>query len=173
MARLRTWILVCTAVLGLVLGASADCNSPKTIADLRDCWQESWNQKQLDAVVQLYANDGTLLTGDGRFHGPNDIKAYLKTKIDSASIQFVFSSVEEVEPNKFGYDSGTFQEHITQKPGGATQQEDGNYLLVARKDDKGRLLIAQHAFVAKKAGTPPAPCAACFAKVGDLPALPR
>lgn len=168
MARLRTWVLACTAVLGLALGASADCNSPKTIAELRDCWKQSWNRQNLEAVVQLYANDGSLITGDGRFHGPSDIKAYLKPKIDSA-LQFEFSSIEHAEPSDLGYDSGTFQQRITPKTGGEAQQQDGSYLLVARKD-KGRWLIVQHAFIAKKAGTPPAPCAVCMVKLGSPPA---
>jgi ketosteroid isomerase-like protein len=157
---LRTYALLFTAVLGLAFGARADCDGPKTVAELRDCWQQSWDSKQIDAVVQLYADDGVLITGDGRFQGHADIKTYLKTKMDSGNVQFAFDSLTHVEPNKFGYDSGTFSENSTSTSGAA--QQDGSYLFVARRDEKGTLSIVQQAFVVKKPRPPVAPCPQCF-----------
>lgn len=158
---LKAFVLVVAAILGMTFGVRADCNSPKTITELQNCWQQSWNSKQLDAVVQLYADNGTLVTADGRFQGRVNIKTYLKQKMDSGNIQFAFETLAHVEPNAVGYDGGTFQENGTLTSGGP-QQQGGSYLLVARRDDKGKLVIEQHAFVAKKPGPPAAPCTACF-----------
>jgi ketosteroid isomerase-like protein len=138
---------------------ATDCTGPKTTQDLRDCWQRSWNQKDLNALLSLYSDTASLLTGDGRFDGIDKIKAYLQPRIN-ANTQFTFTTVGHVEPNQFGYDSGTFQQAIPQ-----SQPQDGNYLFVAQKGEKGRLRIVQHAFVTMKPNTPPAPCPQCLAKV--------
>jgi ketosteroid isomerase-like protein len=168
MQRLKGLALVCASVLAVALTATAQCSSPKTTDELRQCWQDSWNKKQLDSVLQLYADDGTLLTADGRFHGRDAIKAYFVSKMDAANVQFALVSIEKSAPNKIGYDSGSFQETSIQKNGGPAQQQDGNYLLIAQKDEKGNLLIVQHAFVAKKPSPAAAPCGACFAGMFGL-----
>ena len=170
MRKLRFWTWVCGAVLALALGASAiDCTGPKTTQDLRECWRQSWDQKDLNALLSLYSDSASLLTGDGRFEGIDKIKAYFQPRI-SANTQFTFTTVGHVEPNQFGYDSGTFQQVIPQ-----SQPQDGNYLFVAQKDGRGRLRIVQHAFIVKRTGAPGAPCPQCFAKL-DSPsarALPE
>jgi ketosteroid isomerase-like protein len=156
MQRLRIWASVCAVVLGLALGARADCSNPQTIKELRDCWQESWKQKDLTALLSLYSDNASLLTGDGSVDGIVKIKAYLQTKIN-LNTQFVFTTVSHIEPSEYGYDSGTFQQTIPQ-----SQPQDGSYLLVAQKGAKGRLRIIQHAFVTKRSAPVTAPCVTCF-----------
>jgi ketosteroid isomerase-like protein len=156
MQRLRILASVCAVVLGLAFGAKADCSNPHTVKDLRDCWQLSWNQKDLKGVLSLYSVNASLLTSDGRFDGIDKIKAYLETKIN-LNAQFMFTTVSQVEPSEYGYDSGTFQQTIPQ-----AQPQEGSYLFVARKGAAGRLHIVQHALVTKKSAPGVAPCVTCF-----------
>jgi hypothetical protein len=59
---MRTFGVFAALVLLIPIGAFADCAAPPTIKELQQCWQDNWNAKKLDSVMQLYAADATLHT---------------------------------------------------------------------------------------------------------------
>lgn len=153
---------VSATVLLLALGAMADCNAPKDVKELQNCWKQLWDSNQLDSFMQLYAENATLLrSSGGRFVNRKDIKTYWEQVRNAANVKFEISLLPPVMVGDLGYDSGNYQENDTAKKDNTTGHEEGGYLVVAEKF-KDKWLIVQQVFVVVKP-QPVAPCVACFA----------
>lgn len=162
MKRLLTPGLLCLGLLLFPRLATADCAAPKTIQELRDCWQQFWNQKDAGSIANLYSKDATLVTSDGLSSGHDRIKDELQRLMGTGTITVTLTTNAHAEPTDhgYGYDSGQYLANIT-PPAGNQSQAQGFYLMVAQKED-GRIVIVRHALV-KFTSSPPAPCPQCFA----------
>lgn len=164
MKAVRMFLL--TLVFSLTITAAwADCVSPKTVKEVRDCWVTNWNDKNLNRVVSLYAEDATFENSDGTFIGREQIRAALQKLMESGNVQLTVSSLKGDTSGELSYDSGSFDETITtggvmikggvvikggvKVSGGDSKKEHGSYLVVLKKE-KGKLLIVQHASVTQQ-----------------------
>jgi ketosteroid isomerase-like protein len=154
------------AIASLVLCscmASAECTAAeeKEIAAVRDAWMNSWNAKQLDNVMKLYASEATYLSPDGqRFSGREKIRAFFETILNSKAAA---SGVSLDCSGDFAYESGTYTQDFPGGSGmmgnskvlgtatvteGGGKHSEGNYLVVLKRQD-GKWLLVQHASTAK------------------------
>jgi ketosteroid isomerase-like protein len=148
MRILRSLAMVSATVLLLALSALADCSAPKNVKELQDCWQQLWaSDNQFDSLMQLYADDATLLrSSGGRFVGRTEIKGYWEHARNTTNVKFSFPALTPVEKGELGYDSGSYDEDRTGKNDNTKSHEHGGYLLLAEKS-KDKWLIVQQVFV--------------------------
>jgi uncharacterized protein (TIGR02246 family) len=117
-------------------------NAPGKLAEQ---WAKLWSEKQLDAVVEMYAADGVFLTGQGaRVNGREAIRALFKTAFDAINPDLKVHSLRVEQSGKLAYDSGEYAETLTPVGGGAKREGKGNYVMVLRREPNGNWLIAQH-----------------------------
>ena len=112
---------------------------------LAEQWAKLWSEKQLDAVVEMYAADGVFLTGQGaRVTGREAIRALFKTAFDAINPDLKVHSLRVEQSGKLAYDSGEYLETLTPVGGGAKREGKGNYVMVLRREPNGKWLIVQH-----------------------------
>jgi ketosteroid isomerase-like protein len=140
MLTLRAFWASAALVLLIPIAALADCSAPSTIKDLQECWQNDWNEKKLDVVMKLYADNANLVRGDRTVINRAEIEAYWKGLISTT--QFAISVVTPTEKGVWGYDLGGYQENITTKDNKQNQQK-GAYLVVAEKVGGKWLILLQ------------------------------
>jgi ketosteroid isomerase-like protein len=145
MQMLRSLATLIATVVLLALGALGDCSSPKGVGELQDCWQQLWNNNEFDSLMQLYAENATLLRRSGQFVGRTDIQTYWERVRNPAYATFS-TSIVPVATVDLGYGSGTFTEDDRLKKNGTVIHHQGGYLVVAQKF-KDKWLIVQQAFV--------------------------
>src|ERR1700686_5329331 len=100
MRTLRSFGAVGVLALLIPIGALANCSVPATIKELQQCWQDNWNNKKLDSVMQLYADNATLQRSDGTLLKRTAIEAYWKGLINN--VQFSVSVVTPTEKSDWG-----------------------------------------------------------------------
>ena|ERR1700686_4199890 len=149
MRTLRSFGAVGVLALLISIGARANCTAPATIKELQQCWQDNWNNKKLDSVMQLYADNATLIRGDGTLINRPAIETYWKGLINN--VQFSISVVAPTEKGDLGYDIGGYQENIALKDNKQDQQK-GAYSVVAEKVGEKWLVVLQ-VFVVQKGPT--------------------
>jgi uncharacterized protein (TIGR02246 family) len=131
--RFRTTAIgvICTIVCSVGL-AAAECNSTdkQQVNDVKSSWQTSWNAKNVDDLVKLYAADAVFLPSDGsRVNGVSEIKASFQAQIGS---QISISSVKLDCSGEIAYDSGTYAQTL---PTG--KHIEGQYLVVLKRFSGG------------------------------------
>ncbi len=128
-------------------GVSAQCSpQQKTQIDaVREAWKASWDAKQLDGVVSLYAADAVFLPSDGsRNTGTVEIKAALQKQLGST---VAITSVSVNCSGELAYDSGTYTQDFppnsnltTLGVGGGHKHVEGQYLVVLKRQSVGTTL---------------------------------
>ena len=131
---------------------------------LREKWVKSWNSKQLDELLKLYAEDAVLSPPSGeRIVGTDKIRIYFKAIFDGASsLNIRVDSKKEYASGELEYDNGVYEDTVTRAGGvsfggnialggnlavgggGGKSTTQGSYLVVVRRDN-GRWLIVQQA----------------------------
>ncbi|HSS21826.1 MAG TPA: SgcJ/EcaC family oxidoreductase [Pyrinomonadaceae bacterium] len=118
-------------------------------ADLKDdiskpghLWAKEWNAHNLDAIVDLYAEDAVFLTAGGtRTTGRAAIRELFKQAFAATNSQLSVQSKATEQSGNLAYDSGEYDETSTSN--GVTKSRKGNYLVVLRRE-KNRWRIVQH-----------------------------
>ena len=134
------------------------------IAHVREQWVKSFDAKNLNGLIALYADDAALLVPSGeRLSGKDKIVTHFRELFSSASaLTITLDSVKTDSSGELGYDSGQYEEAITHgggvaisgnvtisgnasiSGGGGRTQKRGTYLVVLKRE-RGNWLIAQQA----------------------------
>jgi len=77
-------------IFSLTAWAQQSRNEPG--AQIRQEFLRAYNAKDVDAVVALYAEDATLVSDGGTFHGRNEIRKWVQSGLDQGS------RLEAIEP---------------------------------------------------------------------------
>jgi len=77
-------------IFSLAAWAQQSRNEPG--AQIRQEFLRAYNAKDVDAVVALYAEDATLVSDGGTFHGRNEIRKWVQSGLDQGS------RLEAIEP---------------------------------------------------------------------------
>ena len=105
-------------------------------------WAREWSAKNLDALMDLYADDAVFLTATGsRTTGKAAIRELFKQALAGSGSQLKVYSRSTEESGNLAYDSGEYDEVSTIN--GVTKKGAGNYLVVLRRDGN-RWRIVQH-----------------------------
>jgi ketosteroid isomerase-like protein len=160
---MKKLLLVSSIILVIAAPDVAQSSSDPT-EQVRNEWEKSWNAKQLDTLMSLYANDSALLPPSGaRIVGKENIRAHFKNIFDSAStLTITLTSQTSGSSGQLAYDSGSYDETIRPHGttisgktsisgsvsisggGGVPQKARGSYLIVLRRE-ANKLLIVQQA----------------------------
>jgi ketosteroid isomerase-like protein len=133
--------LLCFFLLGAIAGSDAKVQ----VAQARDRWLAAFKSKNVDQAISYYASDAAFLqpTGD-RIEGIAAIRElYNKVASTFDSDLLVRSHNLEVSAN-LAFDSGEYEEILTDRATAQKQHFRGQYVMVFRLSSDGHWKIIQH-----------------------------
>jgi uncharacterized protein (TIGR02246 family) len=132
----------------LALQAKADNTTVLgEVTRIREQWVRDLHAKQLDAIMLFYAPDASFLTGNGmRFTGRDAIRGLFTNVMGSVTSNLTMNSILIESSGDLAYDSGDYKETLAPALGGPTQEYEGCYVIVYKRQADGQWLIVQHAW---------------------------
>ena len=132
-------------ILLLMLGLSASAQLPNRSAlvtiepavQVRHEFLRAYNAHDLDAVLVLYAEDATLASDGGVFHGRSEIKNWVQSGFDQGSQLEAIEPVVEKSSGTLAYGTGRTRRRV------GSEVHLGQYLIVMEKIG-GDWKITQH-----------------------------
>jgi uncharacterized protein (TIGR02246 family) len=137
-----------TAGQVVIRGSVAD-----PITEMRNVWAKAFEDRDLNAMLSLYADNAAVLPPSGEFvTGQEKITAFFEQIFDSAlGLTIRLDSQRSGSSGDLGYDAGVYEETIRRSDGGllavgSTREtiRHGAYMVVARRT-AGKWLIVQQA----------------------------
>jgi ketosteroid isomerase-like protein len=124
-----------------------------TLIKIRETWVEDLRTKQLEPILKFYATDAAFLQPTGeRITGSAELRTLFQTIMASFNSDLVLHSKTLEASGDLAYDSGDFEETLTNIASGAKINSKGSYIIIYKRQADGSWLIVQHAWT----GTPPA-----------------
>jgi len=140
---LRMGCLVLAIVMAASLCGATRKSDTSAIAALREEWAKDLHDKKLDAFVALYTPDAQFLTETGeRFAGRDAIREVTRHAMELFTSDLIFESKIGGISAELAYDSGDYHETLVTAANGKTLHPRGTYMMVLRREAKGRWLIA-------------------------------
>jgi uncharacterized protein (TIGR02246 family) len=132
----------------LFIGGAIHGSSSPTIADeiakVRSQWADDLRNKRLEEITALYAPDAAFLSGDvGRVTGRPAIHDLCKKVMAAVNSNIVLHSVRTEHSGDLAFDSGDYEETITKASDGTSQNAQGSYLMVLKRQSDGKWLIVE------------------------------
>ncbi len=107
-----------------------------------DDWAKHWNAKQLDKVVEIYAEDAVYLPPHhDAVHGREAIREYLKGPLDHGASDLKFEVTYIKQSGDLAYDVGRYSMTVPQSDG-SKRADRGKYLAVWRREKGAWKLVA-------------------------------
>lgn len=132
--------------------AAPETSSLETLAKLREAWVQDLRTKQLDPILKFYAPDAAFLQPDGeRITGSTALRTLFRTIMASFNSDLTLHSQNLDASGGLAYDSGDFQETLTNIATGAKIISKGSYVIIYKRQPNGTWQIVQHVWT----GTPP------------------
>jgi ketosteroid isomerase-like protein len=123
--------------------ASPQASTLETLAKRREAWVQDLRTKQLEPILKFYAPDAAFLQPDGeRIVGSAALRTLFQTILHSQKVE---------TSGNLAYDSGDFQEILTNIASGAKIESKGSYVIIYKRQANGAWQIVQHVWT----GTPP------------------
>ncbi|HEY6253326.1 MAG TPA: DUF4440 domain-containing protein [Candidatus Angelobacter sp.] len=143
-------------ILSLAMFAGAPNQQSSSVEDgiarIRLEWARDLREKRLDQLVMLYTPDGAFISPDiGRVTGRAAIRELCQNVMATFTSDLTFHSIKTENSGDLAYDSGDFRETLTKLVDGSKSDDQGNYLMVFKRQADGNWLIAQQMW----AGPPP------------------
>jgi ketosteroid isomerase-like protein len=124
----------------------------ETLAKLREAWVQDLRTKQLEPILKLYAPDAAFLQPDGqRITGSAALRTLFQTIMASFNSDLTLHSQNLDASGDLAYDSGDFQETLTNIATGAKINSKGSYIIIYKRQPNGAWQIVQHVWT----GAPP------------------
>lgn len=154
--RARFLFLTSVTVLASILlpnaTAGAQSSTLETLAKMRDAWVQDLHTKQLEPILGFYAPDAVFLQPTGeRLTGSGALRTLFQTIIATFDSNLTFHSQNLEASGDLAYDSGDFQESLTNIATGAKIASKGSYIIIFKRQSDGSWRIAQQVFT----GAPP------------------
>ncbi len=136
----------------LFIGATVSKSSAPSISDeiarVRSQWADDLRNKRLEEITALYAPDAAFLSGDvGRVTGRPAIHDLCKKVMAAVNSRIVMHSVRTEHSGDLAFDSGDFEETLTKLSDGTSQNAQGSYLMVLKRQSDGKWLIVEHMWI--------------------------
>ncbi len=107
-----------------------------------DDWARHWNAKQLEKVVEIYAEDAVYLPPHhDAVHGRQAIREYLKGPLDHGATDLRFEVTYIKQSGDLAYDVGRYSMTVPQSDG-SKRPDRGKYLAVWRREKGSWKLVA-------------------------------
>jgi ketosteroid isomerase-like protein len=150
-------LVVAAIVAPAFFGSPAAMATPQpatreALAKLRDAWVQDLRTKQLEPILKFYAVDAAFLQPDGkRITGSAAIHALFQTIMATFNSDLTLHSQNLEASGDLAYDSGDFQETLTNIATGAKIISEGSYVIIYKRQANDGWQIVQHVWT----GTPP------------------
>jgi ketosteroid isomerase-like protein len=132
--------------------ASPQTSTLETLAKLRESWVQDLRTKQLEPILKFYAPDAAFLQPDGeRIVGSVALRTLFQTIMASFNSDLTLHSQNLEASGDLAYESGDFQETLTNVATGAKSNSKGSYVIIYKRQANGAWQIVQHVWT----GTPP------------------
>jgi ketosteroid isomerase-like protein len=152
-ASLAVILIVAPAFSGRPSAAAAPhTETLETLAKLRETWVQDLRTKQLEPILKFYAADAAFLQPDGeRITGSAALRTLFQTIMATFNSDLTLHSQNLEASGDLAYDSGDFQETLTNISTGAKINSKGSYVIIYKRQPNGAWQIVQHVWT----GTPP------------------
>ena len=120
------------AVFAAGLAAAQDADLDARIEEAQQRYEEAWTTGDIDALVELHAEDAVMWPFDGGMHeGRDAIRGYFEDNPRPESFDVRSGRTERI--GEFILNVGTFTGAMPADAGGAPMQ--GEYVVIARESD--------------------------------------
>jgi uncharacterized protein (TIGR02246 family) len=144
-------LLLCTACAVAVEKPEDVAREIRRVGLVRETWEVDWNDKRLDHIMTLYADDAVFFQPTAeRTSGWTAIRSLFKKTLESNTPHITMRPVTIERSGNLAYDSGTYEETIVSA--GMTRAFHGDYLLVLKRDGEGHWKIAQQTWTNASVG---------------------
>jgi ketosteroid isomerase-like protein len=145
-------VLIVAPSVSATAAASPQTSTVEALGKLRDAWVQDLRTKQLEPILQFYAPDAAFLQPDGeRLTGSATLRTLFQTIMASFNSDLALHSQKLEASGDLAYDSGDFQETLTNISTGAKINSKGSYVIIYKRQPNGAWQIVQHVWT----GTPP------------------
>lgn len=149
-------LLVCAAMLApgflAKAGGMPQASTIVTLAKLREDWVRDLRTKQLEPILKTYAVDAVFLQPNGdRISGAAALRALFQNIMATFNSDLTLHSKNLEASGDLAYDSGEFEETLTNVATGAKISSKGSYVIIFKRQPGGSWQIVQHVWT----GTPP------------------
>ena len=153
--RTRT-TLVTFAILTLIYSPTAIYASQAStflaLAKIRETWVQDLRAKKLEPILKFYAPDAVFLQPSGeRITGSTAIRALFQSIMSTFNSDLTLQSHNLETSGDLAYDSGDFQETLTNVATGAKISSKGSYITIFKRQPNGSWQIVQQVWT----GSPP------------------
>jgi ketosteroid isomerase-like protein len=137
---------------GLAMGVPPD-KTLANLANLREEWVKDLHTKQLEPILKFYAPDAAFLQPNGdRITGSAALRSLFQNIMATFTSDLTLHSRALEASGDLAYDSGDFEELLTNVATGAKIASKGSYIVIYKRQSDGSWKIVQHVWT----GTPPA-----------------
>jgi len=153
----RHTAVACTvfaAILALIFPAAAAQKSSTlvTLAKIREGWAQDLHAKQLEPILKFYAPDAVFLQPTGeRITGSAALRTLFQNIMSTFDSDLTLHSQNLEASGDLAYDSGDFQESLTNIATRAKINSKGSYIIIFKRQPDGSWQIVQQVFT----GAPP------------------
>jgi ketosteroid isomerase-like protein len=132
--------------------AAPQASTIVALAKIREAWVQDLRTKQLEPILKFYAQDAVFLqpTGD-RITGSAALRTLFQNIMATFNSDLTLHSQNLETSGDLAYDSGDFQENLTNIATGAKITSKGSYIVILKRQPSGSWQIVQQVFT----GTPP------------------
>jgi uncharacterized protein (TIGR02246 family) len=146
-SSLRSLITVTLLFSGSVnvIGSSSNSQAADRVAQTRDKWLAAFKSKDVTSVVAFYSSDAAFLqpTGD-RIEGSKAIRELYEKVAGTFDTDLTLTSRFLEASGNLAYDSGEYEETLTNRATAQKQHYRGQYVMVFRLSPDGEWRIIQH-----------------------------
>jgi ketosteroid isomerase-like protein len=132
--------------------AAPQASTIVTLAKIREAWVHDLRTKQLEPILKFYAPDAVFLQPTGeRINGSAALRTLFQTVMASFTSDLTLHSQNLETSGELAYDSGDFEETLTNNATGAKINSKGSYIIIYKRQPNRSWLIVQQVWT----GTPP------------------
>jgi ketosteroid isomerase-like protein len=132
--------------------AAPQASTIVALAKIREAWVLDLRTKQLEPILKFYASDAVLLQPTGeRITGSAPLRTLFQNIMATFNSDLTLHSLNLETSGDLAYDSGDFQETLTNIVTGAKITSKGSYIIIFKRQPEGSWQIIQHVWT----GTPP------------------
>jgi uncharacterized protein (TIGR02246 family) len=141
-------IALCLAIVAIANGSFAaepETRDAPALAEARKAidkgnaqWIEAWDKADATLIATLFANDGVLLSRNGKFFkGPQQVLERMKTVLESAGkgVKATVTTVDLWLDGDIAYETGTYSYRYQEK--GKPVNEEGRYVTIWKRQTDG------------------------------------
>jgi ketosteroid isomerase-like protein len=133
--------------------AGSEVSPLATLAAIREAWVQDLRTKQLEPILAFYAPDAAFLQPTGeRITGAAALRSLFQTIMATFNSDLTLNSKNLETSGDLAYDSGDFEETLTNIASGAKIRSKGSYVIIYKRQSNRSWQIVQHVWT----GIPPA-----------------